>query len=255
MGAQVDVGVAQERQDRVVERRGRDLDLAAGDGLAILGDHAIQQLELHFAQLLLVVLGEAPILGHQPANAGVAVKIEGIDPGELVPDLQIAQVVAAETAGGGAAVCGRGQRAAAPRQELGVARIDVDHPLPLRVKETLEDEVDIVLVELGGRFHAQLQRPVAGAVRGKRLQLHQQRRHEVERHAHGGKLAQDRHHAVIILQGVQPHPRQDVLPGDEILVIRLVHVPQQSDASHRSSLNPQVSRLKSQRSRPQVAKV
>jgi hypothetical protein len=31
---------------------------------------------------------------------------------------------------------------------------------------------------------------------------------------------------------VQPDPRQDVLARDEILVIRLVHVPQESDPSH-----------------------
>ncbi len=44
--------------------------------------------------------------------------------------------------------------------------------------------------------------------------------------------AQQRHHPVVILQRVQPHPRQDVLPGREVFVIRLVHVPQEGDAGH-----------------------
>jgi hypothetical protein len=31
---------------------------------------------------------------------------------------------------------------------------------------------------------------------------------------------------------MQTHPREDVLAGDEILVVRLVHVPQQRDFGH-----------------------
>jgi hypothetical protein len=31
---------------------------------------------------------------------------------------------------------------------------------------------------------------------------------------------------------VQPDPRQDVLAGREIFVVRLVHVPQDGDAGH-----------------------
>ena len=35
---------------------------------------------------------------------------------------------------------------------------------------------------------------------------------------------------------MQPHPRQDVLPGDEVLVVRLVHVPEDGDPGHSASL-------------------
>ena len=40
---------------------------------------------------------------------------------------------------------------------------------------------------------------------------------------HGG------HHAPVVLEGVQPHPRQDRLAGGRVEVVRLVHVPQQGE--------------------------
>ena len=76
MRPQVDVGVAQQRQNRMVERRRRHFDLAARHGVPVLGNHPVQQLQLDFAELQLVVLVEAPPLGHQPAHARVGVEIE-----------------------------------------------------------------------------------------------------------------------------------------------------------------------------------
>ena len=60
-----------------------------------------------------------------------------------MPHLQIAKVVDGEPAGGRALVGLGRQRPAAPREQLGVARVDVDHPLALRVEEVVEDEVDV----------------------------------------------------------------------------------------------------------------
>ena len=141
--AQVHVGVAQQRQNRVIERRGRDLNLAAGGSLAILGDDAVQELQLDAGQQRLVLLGEAAPLFHEAADPRVTLEVERIHPGELVPDLQIAQIVDGEPAGRRALVGVGRQRPAAPRQQFGVARIDVDHPLALRVEEVVEDEVDV----------------------------------------------------------------------------------------------------------------
>ena len=57
-----------------------------------------KQLELDLAQDLLVGFGEAAALGDQGLDPGVAVQVERIDPGELVPDLQVAQIVDARSA-------------------------------------------------------------------------------------------------------------------------------------------------------------
>jgi hypothetical protein len=74
---------------------------------------------------------------------------------------------------------------------------------------------------------------IAGTIGRERLNLHQQRWHQVEGNAHAREFAQQRHHAPVILGCVQPHPRQHVLARREILVVRLVHVPQDGESSHR----------------------
>jgi len=105
--------------------------------------------------------------------------------------------------------------------------------LALGVEEVLEDEIDIEVVQFGGRLETQVEEPVARLVGGERFELHQQRRHQIEGHLDAGKLAQQRHHAVVVLQRVQADPRQDVLPRDEVFVVRLVHVPQQGYLGHK----------------------
>ena len=86
--------------------------------------------------------------------------------------------------------------------------------------------------QLRRRFEAEIEIRIARPVGRELLELDEQRRHQVERDPHVRKFAKERHHAVVVLQRVQSHPRQDVLAGHEVLVIRLVHVPQQGDASH-----------------------
>jgi hypothetical protein len=78
--------------------------------------------------------------------------------------------------------------------------------------------------------------PVLRPIGGERFELHQERRHEVERHADVRKLAQQRDHAVVVLEGMKADPRQHVLVGGPIFVIRLVHVPQDGDARHTVSV-------------------
>ena len=216
----------------MVERGRGQLDLSARRRVPILGDHLVQQLELDAAQHGLVLFREAAALGDERANASVVVQIQRVDPGQLLPHLQVAQIVRAEARGRRAPVGWRRLRAAAPREKLPVAGVDVDHVLALGVEEVLQDEIDVVVIERRGRLETQLEIPVTGAVLGKRLELHEQRRDEVERHLDVGTLAQDGHHAVIVLEGVQPDPRQDVLVGREVLVIRLVHMPQDGDTGH-----------------------
>ncbi len=77
----------------MIERRRRHLDLPPGDAVAVFRNHAIQQLELDLAQPQLVVFGELPILGDQGLDARIGGQVDGIEPGQLLPDLQVAQVV------------------------------------------------------------------------------------------------------------------------------------------------------------------
>ena len=100
------------------------------------------------------------------------------------------------------------------------------------MKKFRQDECALVLGQRVRRLQAELEVPVARPSFGERLELHQQRRHQVERQLHLRKLAQQRDHAVVVLQPVQPHPRQDVLARCEVFVVRLVHVPEDGDVSH-----------------------
>jgi hypothetical protein len=158
----------------VIERRGRDLDLAPRRRRPIFRDHLVQQLELDRAQQPLVLLGEVAALGDQTAHARVLVEIERIEPGELLPHLQVAQVVAAEPARRRPHVRRGRQGAAAQREQLRISGVDVDHALALRMEEILEDEGDVCLGQLGRRLQAQIQEPVVGAVLGERLELDEQ---------------------------------------------------------------------------------
>ena len=87
------------------------------------------------------------------------------------------------------------------------------------------------------RLQAELEVPVARPSLGERLELHEQRRHEVERQLHLRKLAHQRGHPVVVLQPVHAYPRQHVLAGCEVFVVRLVHVPEDGDVSHVVSSN------------------
>jgi hypothetical protein len=57
-------------------------------------------------------------------------------------------------------------------------------------------------------------------------------RSAAERRAHVRELLEERDHPVVVLEAVQADPRENVLARDEIFVIRLVHVPQQSHLRH-----------------------
>ena len=65
------------------------------------------------------------------------------------------------------------------------------------------------------------------------LNLHHQRRHQIEVLMNVRKLVQQLHHAVIVFERVQPHPGQAIFAGDQILVERLVLVPEKDDAQGR----------------------
>src|ERR1700676_5391599 len=58
------------------------------------------------------------------------------------------------------------------------------------------------------------------------LELHAERWHDIECGAKAWHFATHLHHAPVILHGMEPRPRQNVLPGFRIAILRLVHVPQ-----------------------------
>ena len=100
------------------------------------------------------------------------------------------------------------------------------------MEEVLDAERPLVLGQQVRRLETDLQMAIPGVFARERVELDEQGRDQVERRLHAGELAQQRHHPPVILEAVQPHPRQDVLARHQVLVERLVHVPQQCDARH-----------------------
>ena len=218
---EIDIGVAQQRKNRVVERRCRQLDLPSVGGIAVLGDDAPEYLELDLAQFPFVGLAEAALLLDEPPHARVVVEIERIDPRELVPHLQVEKILVGVSPA----------RVALP-QQLGIARIAIDHPPARRVKKFRQRGCALRFGQLVRRLQAELEVPVARPSFGEGFELHEQRRHEVEGQLHLRKLAHQRGHPVVVLQPVHAYPRQHMLARGEVFVVRLVHVPEDGDVSH-----------------------
>src|SRR5436190_2158851 len=61
------------------------------------------------------------------------------------------------------------------------------------------------------------------------VDLGQQRWNEVEGRPHVGVVVEQRWHLVIVLGRAQPHPRQEVSAREVVLVVRLVHVPDEGN--------------------------
>jgi hypothetical protein len=163
---------------------------------------------------------------HKAPHALVVIEIERIDPRELVPHLEIQKILS------------RIPAACIPLlQQLGITRVQIDHPPAWRVKKFREHGRAIMLGQHLRRFQAQLEVPVACPSFRKRLELNEERGDEVEGQLHLRKLAHQRNHSVVVLQPVHAYPRQYVLAGCEIFIVRLVHVPENGDVSHVVSSN------------------
>ena len=121
---------------------------------------------------MLVVFRESALLAEQHADARIVVVVGLVDPDELVPDLQVADVLNGELSG--LRACARSARFAAPLQQLAIARIRIDHARPLRVEEVLDTEPALVVSQICRRLQPQLEVSVAGLFSRERFDLDEQ---------------------------------------------------------------------------------
>ena len=108
-----------------------------------------------------------------------------------------------------------------------VSRITPDHVHRIRLEQVLQREAPFVRRQIRRRLRGHLAETDPGGSGDIILYLRDQRRNQIEGLMDIGKFVQQLHHAVIILQGVEAHPGQAVLAGDQVLVKRLVLVPQE----------------------------
>ena len=137
----------------MIERRRRDFHLSACGGGLVLRDHGAQHRELDVAQRSLVVLAEVATFRDQALDTNVRFDEERVDPGEFVPDLEIAKIALRE----GTDCSTVGSRMIAASEELPISRRRLDHPRALRVEEVRQDEPLVVVGQLGRGLETQVQ--------------------------------------------------------------------------------------------------
>src|SRR4051812_11717325 len=95
-----DVGIAKQREDRVVEGRRGNLDLPAFGQPAICRQNQLQNFALLPSGQGLILQAEVATLGDQRADFAIVRKELLVEPGHLGQNLQIAKSLAAERAAG-----------------------------------------------------------------------------------------------------------------------------------------------------------
>ena len=212
----------------MIERRGGNLDASA------LGRFGVdrQNLRQHFAlpghYETLIVERVAPTLFDEAGDVGILEEVF-IEPGDLRKHLQVGEVLRREVFFRGFR---RAARAAKMLPQFPVSRITSNQILRIGLEEILQSETTLfggeVFCRFGGNFEKRVSRHSTHVV----LDLGDQRRDEIKSLMNVGKLIQQLDHAVVILEGMQPHPGQPVAAGDEVLVKRLMLVPENYDAQN-----------------------
>ena len=172
-------------------------------------------------------------LGHQRRYVLLFQK-EFVEPGNLRQHLQIGKILRLK-------IPLRPFRMIAmlakPLPQFAIPRIAPNHILRIRLKQILQRKAPLLQRQIFRRLgrHSQkriLRRPVNII-----LNLHHQRRHQVEVLMNIGKFVQQLHHPVVVLERVQPRPRQTIFARDQILIKRLVLMPKKNDAQGRHDWN------------------
>ncbi len=86
-----DIGIAEERQDRVIERGRGQLDLPPLAQLPVLGNDLAHHFELLGDDRAFVFRGKVFPLGDQTLDHRVLVPVDKTEPGQVEPDLQVKQ--------------------------------------------------------------------------------------------------------------------------------------------------------------------
>ena len=113
-------------------------------------------------------------------------------------------------------------------KQLPVGWIRLDHGVPVRHEEVLEQEQFLILVEIRGRFDRHGQKLVGSIIPHIVTDLFEERGNEVEGLMNVGEVGQERGHVIIVLDAMHPDPRKDVGASHVITIVRLVHVPDKS---------------------------
>src|SRR3954465_8857304 len=123
-----------------------------------------------------------------------------------------------------------------PVPQFFVARLPANYVPRIRLEQILQPKTPLILRQI---FRGSGRNPQEGILRRSRgiiLYLHHQRWNKIEILVNVGKFIQQLHHAVVVLERMQSNPRQTVFTRDQILVKRLVLMPEKYDSQGRHEM-------------------
>ncbi len=217
--------VPQQRQDRVVEGGRGEFDLPARGELLVNRNHALQDFLLLVEEPGLFAFGVAAALRAELAQFAVLIEGQLVNPGEVAPHLQVANV-AGRKAGNG--VFDRIAAESALQVQLVIPLVRADHAVDVGQEEIVEQVQDVGLAHSVGGKPRDVEMPI-GAPFAVRLQLQQQAGDEVDRAAELGHLLEVQRHAVVVLGRVHAHPGHQRFAADVVRIVRLVLVPEKGN--------------------------
>src|SRR5579884_11046 len=219
-----DVRIAKQRKNGMVERRGAELDLAAGCRLAINRQNHAKKLELFFLQGGFIRLGEVLPLRSQPDDHRVFFEPFFVHPRKLRENLEVAPVarrkryLRAGAAGGTRQFVQFDETRPAGHQvvvvELKSARENLRLVLESELVDILESEGEPRLLEIAA---------------GVFLKLRPERGNHVKRDVKFRESLEDPNHSPVVFQRVEAGPRKNVVLSLRVAVLRLMHVPKQNE--------------------------
>ncbi len=227
--------VPQQRQDRVIKGRGRELHLAALGQLFVQRHDFAQELHLLCQQPLLFALRPVATFVAELRQLRVALESQRMHPGEVRPADQVDQVPLVESLR--RSRCGiDGQPALLVQLEVSAVGADVvvrvDH------EEIVEQKVQVLLAQAIGRKLRDAQVRIFVPLFGVAGQLHQQAGNEIDGATELRRLLQELRHAPIIPRAVQADPGHRVFMADVVRIVGLVLMPEngQRDIVHDTPL-------------------
>ena len=245
------VGVAHQRQNRMVERRGRNLDRTLLGRRRVRRQHSAHQFPFARNHKLLIVERVRMSLRNQRGDLFLFEEVF-VEPSDLRQHLKIGEVLGLKIA---FRPLGMVSMLAKALPQLTVAGITSNDILRICLKQILQRKPTLLECQFPGRLGGHGQERIPRRSRHVVLNLHHQRRYKIEVLMNVGELIEQLHHAVIIFERVQTHPWQTVFARNQIFVERLVLMPKKDDAQGWHCGNASLARgnRKTARSRPQAA--
>ena len=218
----------------MIKRSRRQLDLSAFGQLFMDGNDPLHDFALLVQQPALLAFGVSSALRAKFPQARVEIEGQLMDPGQVAPNLKIAEIARGETGNG---IFDRIRAEAAFEIQLVIPLVRADHAVDVGHEEIVQQVDNVFRVHSIGRHPRDVEMAIASSVRV-REELYEQAGNEVDRAAELGHLFEVQGHAVVVLGRVQADPGHQRLAADVVRVVRLMLVPEegQRDRLHGFSV-------------------